>query len=102
MKKEKDVKVVERLEDINVMEGIDFKLNQKLMKKNEKVRIEKLKIKKNERFNNILVSTAIVLASVIIIIMLVFLIFKDDDKNINDCISKGYTRQACEKSIIGN
>jgi len=92
---------MERLEDVNVMEGIDFKSNQKLMKLDDKIRKEKLKIKKDKEYNNRLIKIAIVLASVIII-MLAFIIFKDDDKNIDDCISKGYTRQVCEKSIIGN
>lgn len=97
---EKDVKVVERLEDINVMEGINFKLNQKLMKLDDKIRKEKLKIKKDKEYNNRLIKIAIVLASVIII-MLAFIIFKDDDKNIDDCINKGYSRPYCEKSIYG-
>ena len=56
---------------------------------------------KQEQINSVYLKITMVLAS-IIIIMLAFLIFKDDDKNIDDCISKGYTRQVCEKSIIGN
>lgn len=97
---DKDVKVVERLEDINVMEGIDFKLNQRLSKIEDNIRKEKLRIRKNERFNNILLTTAVILASVITI-MLCIMIFKNDDKNIDDCINKGYSRPYCEKSIIG-
>lgn len=97
---EKDVKVVERLEDIEVMEGIDFKLNQRLSKIEDNIRKEKLRIRKNERFNNILVSIAIVIA-LVITIMLSIMIFKNDDKNIDDCISKGYSRPYCEKSIYG-
>ena len=97
---DKDVKVVERLEDINVMEGIDFKLNQRLSKIEDNIRKEKLRIRKNERFNNILVSITIVIA-LVITIMLSIMLFKNDDKNIDDCVSKGYTRPYCEKSIYG-
>ena len=89
-----------KLEDINVMEGIDFKLNQKLMRIDDKARVEKIRIKKNEQFNNRLIKIAIGLA-VVIILMLSFMIFKDDDKNIDDCINKGYSRPYCEKSIYG-
>lgn len=97
---DKDVKVVERLEDINVMEGINFKSNQKLMKLDDKIRKEKLKIKKDKEYNNRLIKIAIVLASVIII-MLSIIIFKNDDKNIDECVNKGYSKPYCEKSIIG-
>ena len=97
---EKDVKVVERLEDIEVMEGINFKLNQRLSKIEDNIRKEKLRIRKNERFNNILVTIAIVIA-LVITIMLSIMIFKNDDKNIDDCISKGYSKPYCEKSIYG-
>ena len=97
---DKDVIVVERLEDISVMEGIDFKLNQRLSKIEDTIRAEKRKQRKNERFNNILVSIAIVIA-LVITIMLSFMIFKDDDKTIDECVSKGHTRPYCEKSIYG-
>lgn len=89
-----------KLEEVNVMEGIDFKLNQKLMRIDDKARAEKIRIKKNEQFNNRLIKIAIGLA-VVIILMLSFMIFKDDDKNINECVEKGYSRPYCEKSIYG-
>ena len=97
---DKDVIVVERLEDIDIMNGIDFKLNQRLSKIEDNMRKEKLKTKKDQEYNNRLIKIAIILASAIII-MLAFIIFKDDDKNIDDCIAKGYTKAYCEKSIYG-
>lgn len=89
-----------KLEDVNVMEGIDFKANRKLSIKNDNVRKAKLKYKKDQEYNNKLVKAAIGLA-VVIILLLSFMIFKDDDKNINECVEKGYSRAYCEKSIIG-
>lgn len=91
---------MEKLNEVNVMEGIDFKLNQRLSKIEDNIRKEKLRIRKNERFNNILISIAIVIA-LVITIMLSFMIFKNDDKNINECVEKGYSRPYCEKSIYG-
>lgn len=55
---------------------------------------------KQEQINNVYLKITMVLASVIII-MLAFIIFKDDDKNINECVEKGYSRPYCEKSIYG-
>lgn len=101
MKKEKDVKVVEKLEDICVMEGIDFRLNQRLSKIEDAMRKEKLKIKKNERFNNILVTIAIVIA-LVICGLLIYMLATDSEKAINQCVENGHARQVCEKSILGN
>lgn len=97
---EKDVKVVERLEDINYMEGIDFKLNQRLSKIDDELRILKKKQKQKNRLENILLSICLVIA-ITITIMLSFMIFKNDDKTIDDCVNKGYSRPYCEKSIYG-
>lgn len=94
-------KKIERLEDINVMPGINFKLNQKLMRADDEARKIKIKIDRRQKQEKILLSIALAF-TILATIIFAYNIFKDDDKNINDCISKGYSRQYCEKSIIGN
>lgn len=102
---EKDVKVVEKIEDICVMEGINFRLNQRISRIEDEIRKEKIKKRKRERFNNTLLSICITIASIITILLIItlgYLVFKDTDKDIQQCIDKGYSKPYCEKAILGN
>ena len=97
---EKDVIVVEKLEDINIMNGIDFRLNQRLQKIEEDQRRLKQKVRRKNKLQNTLLTITLILAMGITI-MLAMMLWNDTDKSIDDCISKGYSRPYCEKTIIG-
>ena len=97
---DKDVKIVEKLEDICVMEGIDFRLNQRISKIEDELRTQKKKTKRKNRIENILLTIAITITLGLIIVWSYYL-FKDDNKDINNCVSKGHSQAYCEKSILG-
>ena len=97
-------KKVERLEDINVMEGIDFKLNQKLMRANDRARQEYIKVKRKEQFNKKLYKTLTITAIILVAIVLIIGFIKtskEDKTSIENCMNKGYSQTYCEKTILG-
>ena len=97
---EKDVKVVEKLEDIDIMEGLNFKLNQRISKIEDEQRKLKKKVKRNNRIENILLATALIITLGLTIVF-GYYVFKDDNKDIKNCVEKGHSQAYCEKSILG-
>ena len=97
---EKDVKVVERLEDIDIMEGLNFRLNQRISKIEDEIRIQKKKAKSKNRIVNILL-TIVLIITLGLTIVWGYYVFKDDKKDINNCVEKGHSQAYCEKSILG-
>lgn len=79
----------EKLEDINVMEGIDFEKNQRRIQRLEK------RIKKQKLMNKIFyISIAILLIAIIFIVY-----DRLGREAYNNCIDNGYSREYCRKVI---
>lgn len=77
---------VEKIEEINIMDGIDFKSNQKRVKAYMK------KQKRKEKFTNVLLIVLMSLA-----LFFVFDVLTNSTKKAkNDCISKGHSANYCE------
>lgn len=91
---------MEKLEDINVMEGIDFKTNQKISKINDELRKNYKKEKRKERIIMIISTLAIIITTIALIKGLI-IINKEDKKAKENCMNKGYNQAYCEKSILG-
>lgn len=89
------------LKEINVMEGINFKYNQRISKIEDEIRKQKAEKKKRERLVNILLSICIVITSILIIIY-ASMIFSETNKDIDNCVEKGHSKAYCEKAILGN
>lgn len=91
---------MERLEDINVMEGIDFKTNQKISRINDELRKQYKKEKLKERITMIISVIAIII-TIIATIKGIMIINTEDDKAKENCMNKGYSEQYCLKQING-
>ena len=88
----------EKLEDINVMEGIDFKKNQErinsIKNQNRMRKIEK-RIKREQMANRIFYGLIILL-----IILMLFIIYqKLGRRAYESCLEKGYSELYCERNI---
>lgn len=79
----------EKVEDINVMEGIDFKKNQ------ERIRKEIEKNKKKKRMYNILYFIAIM----ILICGIFMLLNKQSEDAYKSCVENGMSAEWCEVHV---
>lgn len=83
--KEKMKKGKEKLEEVNIMQGIDFKSNQARMREQIK------KIKREQKKEEILFG----IIAVFIVIMTCTLLYKTDKEFMDGCTSKGYSENYC-------
>lgn len=79
----------EKLEDIDVMEGIDFEKNQRRIQRLEK------RIKKQKLMNKIFY-----ISITLLLIAIIFIVYDRLGREAyNNCIDKGYSREYCRKVI---
>lgn len=83
--KEKMKKGKEKLEEVNIMQGIDFKSNQARMR-------EQIKKSQREQKKEAILCGIIV---VVIVIMTCTLLCKTNKEFMDGCTSKGYSKNYC-------
>lgn len=75
----------ESLEEVNIMQGLDFKGNQARMREQAK------RLQREQRKEKILCG----FIAVVIVIMTCTLLYKTNEEFVNKCTSKGYSESYC-------